>query len=338
MDGAAMGKSRWAIYALTLALAMTSCSQPEDSAESSAQSLTQEPILIKGCASEFRPVADQVSAIIDEVRFARRRGCSLCKMARHAVRLFFGNYDENTTVHLVSAAKWLSAATIMTLVDDGTLSLDEPISSTLPYYAGDREATTIRQLLSHTAGLPIYHDCMFESSSTLDACARQIAVMLLMPLPAQNFATVVRAIRSPERVAEAASDKAWLLIFEQKMAAPLGLTHTHYGPTRNHILSEGYVVSTLDEYGIFLQMLLDGGVAKSGEQILSPEAIAELHGDQTSNVEITFSPGGPDTSYGLGVWRSGFDGQWCCPTSRQSRWWADLHHGSILNETSTASS
>jgi CubicO group peptidase (beta-lactamase class C family) len=309
MKRAVFGKTHWGIFALVLAFAVTGCSESDtavETADSVAQSLSQEAVVLVGCDAEFQPVADRVEGIVNRLRL-RGAGLLIVQDGQTRCRQFFGNYDEETTVHLVSAAKWLSAATIMTLVDEGILSLDEPISSFLPYYSGDRESTTIRQLLSHTAGLPMYHDCMFQHSLTLDSCARQIASMPLDAAPGTEFRYSGTSYSVAGRVAEVVADKAWLLIFQEKMATPLGLIQTNYGPTRNPILSEGYVVSTLDEYGIFLQMLMDGGVSQSGEQILSAAAITELHGDQTANVAITFSPGGPNTSYGLGVWRSGFD-------------------------------
>lgn len=51
---------------------------------------------------------------------------------------------------------------IMLLVDDGAISLDEPVSSYLPAFSGEhKDSITVRHLLSHTSGLhpwkPIYY-------------------------------------------------------------------------------------------------------------------------------------------------------------------------------------
>jgi CubicO group peptidase (beta-lactamase class C family) len=69
----------------------------------------------------------------------------------------FGKYKPDTLVSIASASKWLSAATIMTLVDAGKLSLDDSVSKYLPKFTGTKGEITIRQLLSHTSGLPGDH-------------------------------------------------------------------------------------------------------------------------------------------------------------------------------------
>lgn len=51
---------------------------------------------------------------------------------------------------LASTSKPIAATAILTLVDQGRLSLDDPVSKFFPEF---REASTVRQLLSHTSGI-----------------------------------------------------------------------------------------------------------------------------------------------------------------------------------------
>ncbi len=66
--------------------------------------------------------------------------------------------DRNTVFQVASLSKWVTAWGIMTLVDEGRLDLDVPVSTyltrwQLPASDYDNDAVTIRRLLSHTAGL-----------------------------------------------------------------------------------------------------------------------------------------------------------------------------------------
>jgi CubicO group peptidase (beta-lactamase class C family) len=72
--------------------------------------------------------------------------------------------DEQTLFGLASVTKPMTAATIMTLVESDLLALDEPVATYLPEFATAtssddslrhlREKVTVRQLQSHTSGLP----------------------------------------------------------------------------------------------------------------------------------------------------------------------------------------
>ena len=63
-----------------------------------------------------------------------------------------------TIFDLASLTKVIATATLaMRAVDDGVLSLDEPVRGRLPEWRGaDRESVTIRDLLEHASGLPAY--------------------------------------------------------------------------------------------------------------------------------------------------------------------------------------
>jgi len=53
-----------------------------------------------------------------------------------------------------SISKQFTAAAVMLLVEDGKIALDDPITKYFPQTAQDWNAVTIRQLLTHTSGLP----------------------------------------------------------------------------------------------------------------------------------------------------------------------------------------
>lgn len=60
----------------------------------------------------------------------------------------------NTVHHIGSISKTYTQAAILKLVDDGLLDLDAPITEYLDDVPEDKAAITVRQLFTHTAGLP----------------------------------------------------------------------------------------------------------------------------------------------------------------------------------------
>lgn len=253
------------------------------------------------CDPAFQPAADTLAQMTGELGL---RGAAL--VLRHHGRVvctaYLGEFDSTTPVPLVSAAKWLSAATILTLVDDGRLRLDDSVSRRLSYFKGPKRGITLRQLLSHTSGLPSHHPCMFQADLTLDECARAIAKQAeLAAEPGTAFRYGGAGFTVAGRLAEVADGRPWAEVFRARMAEPLGLANTGYGPGANPALSEGRAYATAPDYATFLQMVLDGGVWQ-GRRVLSPEMIEELTRNQTEHVRFESSPRGEET-YGLGCWR-----------------------------------
>ncbi|HQY31954.1 MAG TPA: serine hydrolase domain-containing protein, partial [Thermomicrobiales bacterium] len=102
-----------------------------------------------------------VSAAVISVRYQG------AEIASHAAGMLKNGMPvrEDTLFGLASVTKPITAAGVLALVDDGLVSLDEPVVRFLPEFGTpaadgnpEREAgrglITVRQLLSHTSGLP----------------------------------------------------------------------------------------------------------------------------------------------------------------------------------------
>jgi CubicO group peptidase (beta-lactamase class C family) len=249
----------------------------------------------------------------------RLGGCALLLIKDDKViyRKSFGRHGADKVVPIASASKWLSGALIMTLVDEGKLSLDDTVSKYLPDFGTDKSSITIRHLFSHTSGLPPEVRCRNDKRTTLEACATEIARLKLKATPGDEFYYGGVSMHVGGRIAEIVSGKSWNELFAEKIAAPLAMTQTDflaYGPTDNP-RPAGDARSSADDYGRFLQMILQRG-SFNDTKILSPTSVVEMHKDQTGGARIAYTiygnksaldPNLPLARYGVGVWREKVD-------------------------------
>jgi CubicO group peptidase (beta-lactamase class C family) len=262
------------------------------------------PAEIVGCLAPYADVAQTWSDVLsmdpqgDAALVVRVDGQTVC-------RLFFGDVQDTTRVFTVSAAKWLTAATVMAVVDDGDLSLTTKTSAFFPQTAAPRSDITLAQLLSHTSGLLWFSRCMGRSGYTLQSCAEQILESDSHFDPGTGFFYSGPPFTVAGAMAELATGKTWAELFRTKIAEPLGMTSTSYGTLANPALSEGDAKSTADDYARFAQMLLDRGMY-NGQRVLSEAAVDQMRHNWTAGVQVVSSPQ-EDTPYGLGAWLDELD-------------------------------
>lgn len=275
--------------------------------------------LTAGCAShDTRDVSRNDAAHDDEARFRTvdaevRRMVADYDLPGAALRvrvddevlheLVVGTYSPSTAVPSASASKWLTAATVMTLVDDGLVSLDAPISDYLDGLDGAVAHITLRQLLSHTSGLPDGHPCPGSPAMTLAACARAILGGGLAHAPGA-FAYGSPGYTVAGYVAETVTGRTWSDLFTDRIARPLGMERTTWGdirgrPTDNPDPGAG-ATTTLDDYSAFLAMLLDDGV-HDGHRVLQQRSV---HAIEEPEVAL---PGQQRWWYGLGTHETELD-------------------------------
>lgn len=278
-------------------LASTIWVDPTEAKQSQSYDFTRVDTLLQGSLSEIGGT-----------------GCALILIQDGKViyRKAFGNFSENQVVPIASATKWLSGAVIMALVDQGKISLDDPAAKYLPNFTGDKANITIRQMFSHTSGLPGDSDCTRDRSGTLAECVDEIALVPLLARPGTQFYYGSCSMHTAGRIAEIVTGKSWDEVFQDTIAGPLGMTRTDYeglGRTDNPLIAGG-ARSSIDDYSRFLQMILNRGVFE-GKRVLSEAAVAEMLKDQTFGVPLVgtpyanytnLDPNLPLTRYGIGHW------------------------------------
>ena len=213
---------------------------------------------------------------------------------------------------IASASKWLSGAVIMSLVDEGKLSLNDTVGKYLPIFTKYRKGNiTIRQLFSHTSGFPgdSPEGYEYRSSLSLAEAVDSFAVhtaMIHTPGTTFNYGSIGMHIGG--RIAEIVSGKSWQTLFNDKIGTPCNLTVT-YIPLRNPIIAGGGFTSA-EDYLHFLEMMANKGMYQS-KQVLSENAVAEMLKDQTNQatIEGTPYPANPYSvykntgiRYGIGNW------------------------------------
>ncbi|MDB5248103.1 MAG: beta-lactamase [Segetibacter sp.] len=229
---------------------------------------------------------------------------------------YFGDYKRGTVAYIASAGKWLAAATIAVLVDEGKLSWDDKVIKWLPGFTDVKGQATLRQLFSHTAGYPDYQPkgAHTDNYQTLKESVQHIADLPADTLPGTKFKYGGLAMQVAGRMAELATGKDWETIFQEKIAKPLAMPHTHFTPVDTieggHApMLGGGARTDLQGYANFLSMIFNNGVYK-GKRILSIKAIKEMQADQVGNavvnpgeyVECSRGSNRKDI-YGLGEWR-----------------------------------
>ncbi|NCG17910.1 MAG: serine hydrolase [Rhodobacterales bacterium] len=223
-----------------------------------------------------------------------------------------GEVDGSTVFTIGSASKWQSAVAIMSLVEEGVLNLDDPLSKHVPSMHANKVKSTItlRQALSHQTGMTAKHACLREYTLPLSSCVDQIAVEPLVALPGTKFGYGSLSFHVAAGAAELATGKSWREIYQERVALPLGMDNTRFGRagrSENPGIA-GNLNTSRDDYAHFLEMFRNYGEI-DGLRILSEETVRMMELDQVPAGLPTHGHvpdrhwGSKHSIYGLGVWR-----------------------------------
>lgn len=221
---------------------------------------------------------------------------------------------SGTIYDLASISKLFTATCTMQLVEEGRLALDDPAVRFLPAFAASgKEAITIRQLLTHVAGLPMRR--LWETDATIPE--RIARVLDLTPEFAPGSAMVYQdtnLIVLGHLIATL--DGVPLdVALRRRVLGPLGLHHTRYGPlpqdtpdvaptedgryvergmirgdvhdenawSLGGVAGHAGLFGNAADLGVFGQAFLNGGTV-GGVRILSPHSVAEMTRNQIGDL------------------------------------------------------
>ncbi|MCI0750107.1 MAG: beta-lactamase family protein [Nevskiales bacterium] len=222
----------------------------------------------------------------------------------------FGTDTPETTHLIASATKLASCTCLMTLVDDGLISLEDPIRTFLPQFGSKRGPITIRQLMSQTHGIPANHPSIpqpgkddTDSTMTLEKSVNEIAKddRVQYPPGSKHHYQPAVAYHIAGRIAEVVTKEEWATLFKKRLGDPCEMAHFTYGKTRNPRIGGG-AGCDLQDYTNLLQMHMGLGVFK-GRRVLSEKMVNEMRADQLHGTPFT-PPNGIHVAsgYGLSWW------------------------------------
>ena len=199
-------------------------------------------------------LADIMQQAVDQQAIA---GCSFLIVHRGEVvfREAFGFADieleraftTNELVPIASVSKPVLASVVMALVDQGKLTLDDPVEKYLPEFKdmkvkGGEPLThrmTIRHLLSHTAGFwgnkgisAEKLDLIRNFQRPLGEAVSRMATYELEYQPGTKFVYSGSGFCVAGRVAEVVLNQSLEQIAQEVLFRPLGLSHTTYLPSK----------------------------------------------------------------------------------------------------------
>lgn len=189
-------------------------------------------------------VVTQASKLLDSVSTADgpgaailvdRGGTVVFRQARGSANVELGVPLAPTKVfRIASVTKIFTAALVLKLAEEGKLSLDDTLARTLPDFPG-AQSITIRQLLSHTAGMSdksLLGDGapgVLRQDMTLSALTALIAKEPLRFKPGSSQAYANAGYILLGAVIEKATGKPWYGAMAERLFNPLKLSHTRYG-------------------------------------------------------------------------------------------------------------
>ncbi|MER3465042.1 MAG: serine hydrolase [Chitinophagaceae bacterium] len=217
------------------------------------------------------------------------------------------DYTTTTRVPIASCSKWLSAALVMTFVDEGKLKLTDTVGKYLPILSKHGKGNiTIDECLSHRTAIkaPELKESIQEMRS-LNNMDEAIAAIAELPSGGEHgkvFHYSNVGLQIAGAVIEKISGKSFETLFAERIAQPLGMKNTDFGKGKVP-LPAGGAKATTEDYMNFLVMILNKGVY-NGKRILSEQSIKQMQINRvTPDVKVAYSPAeAGNWGYGYGEW------------------------------------
>ncbi|HIM30040.1 MAG TPA: hypothetical protein EYG57_10805 [Planctomycetes bacterium] len=245
--------------------------------------------------------------------------------------------QKDTLFKMASNTKPVIATAILRLVDQGLLSLDDPIGKYIPsWQRGSNSKVTIRQLLSHTSGLrisgvflrPLLTKAEHSSAPSLEAEVDRFAGIGIEYAPGTSYSYNNAGFQVLGRLVEVVSRQPLKNHLRESIYLPLAMNDSwnhesdapkermalvyawkndrrivrwrpEDGPDWPIVRASGGMICCTGDYATFCQMYLNGGVY-GGKRILTDSSVKEAIRRQTTSA---FAPADRDNRssfYGLG--------------------------------------
>jgi CubicO group peptidase (beta-lactamase class C family) len=136
----------------------------------------------------------------------------------------------DTVLEIGSITKQFTAMAIMLLVEQGGIDLSDPAGKYLPQLPDAWKAVTIRQLLTHTSGIPDYEEIMgYDGYRNPMAAEQVIALAASKPMdfqPGTKWSYSNTGYFLLTLILEKVSGQPYASFVKQRILEPAGMTHT----------------------------------------------------------------------------------------------------------------
>jgi CubicO group peptidase (beta-lactamase class C family) len=219
-----------------------------------------------------------------------------------------GEFTAKTQAPIVSSSQWLTAALVMSFVDQGKLSLDDKVSKFIPLFAKySKGYITIRDCLSHMTGIEADPNILkklmeHRSFSTLEDEVIDFASKKdIQTNPGLEFRYSNIGLNIAGRIVEIVGRRGFEQLMQERITRPLMMRNTSFSSFDAVNPSSG-AISTANDYMNFLVMILNKGEF-NGKRILSEKSINEMHTLRTNSSTIKLTPKMTEGfNFGLGEW------------------------------------
>lgn len=233
----------------------------------------------------------------------------------------------DTLFHLASVTKVYTATLVMTLVDEGVVDLDVPVTTYLPSFTvPDADATktlTTRHLLTHTSGIDgDKFDSFGRGDDALERYVESCSTIGQVHPVGATWSYCNSGLNIAGRVVEVVTGTTWDEALRERVLAPIGATRTVSMPEDlvwwpfavPHVDEDGTttplrkwqgdraagpcggLVATAADVLRFAALHDRGGLAPDGTRVLSEDAVTQMVTPQFTLPEGT----GGDTHAGIG--------------------------------------
>ncbi|MBN8835330.1 MAG: hypothetical protein ABS68_11605 [Niastella sp. SCN 39-18] len=216
------------------------------------------------------------------------------------------DFNEHSIIPLASCSKWLSAALVMTFIDDGTLQLQDTIGHFLPVMTQHGKGNiTIQQCLTHTTG--IYSNGLKENwellkqGNTMEAVANIIALREMEAKPGTAFHYGSIGLQIAGAILEKITNKSFEQLFQERIAIPCQMRTASFGKNKV-VLPAGGAKGSATDYLRFTEMILNKGTFQN-KRVLSEKSIDAMQYNYIGELKMIHRPEqSGDFGYGFGEW------------------------------------
>jgi len=162
--------------------------------------------------------------------------------------------QKDSVFWIASQSKPMTATALMMLVDDGKVSVDDPVEKYLPEFKGQmvvaerdaehvllkkpRHPITIKNILSHTSGLPARSPIEVPTLDRLPLADR-VRSYAMLPLdfePDTKYQYSNAGINTAARIIEVVSGQPFEAFLDERLFRPLGMKDTTFWPNDEQVV------------------------------------------------------------------------------------------------------